>query len=79
MIANAIRNKLEREPFEPFQLRSSSGEAYIVASPDLIVLLNAEVFVAAPDRDRSATLPYLYIAAVESLSSGPRKGRRRRR
>ena len=79
MIINAIRDKLQRDPFEPFQLRSSSGQAYLVASPDLVVLMKTEVFVAAPDRDHAATIPYLHIAAVESASNGHGKRPRRRR
>jgi hypothetical protein len=81
MIVNAIRGRLGREPFEPFQIRTSSGQPYVVASPDLVVLLKSEVFVAAPDRDHAATIPYLRITAVESVSNGRgrHKGRRRRR
>lgn len=73
VIANAIRDKLARVPFEPFQLRTSSGQSYVVASPDLVVLMRADVFVCAPDRDTAATIPYLHITAVESMTNGHRK------
>jgi hypothetical protein len=80
VIINTIKDKLAREPFEPFQIRTTAGQPYIVASPDLVVLLKSEIFVAAPDRDHAATIPYLHIAAVELVSNGhgKRSGRRRR-
>ena len=79
VIINAIKDKLNRDPFEPFQIRTSSGQPYLVASPDLVVLLKSEVFVAAPDRDHAATIPYLHITAVETVSNGGRRPGRRKR
>ena len=79
MIASTIRERLGREPFEPFRIRSSSGEAYVVASPDLVVLLKSEIFIAAPNSDRWAQLPYLHVAALENLANGHRKRVRRHR
>lgn len=64
MIATSIRERLRREPFAPFIIRSSSGEAVRVASPDLAVLMKSEIFVAAPNSDRWAQLPYLHIAGI---------------
>jgi hypothetical protein len=77
LIAKTIRERLQRDPFEPFVIRASSGEAVRVASPDLAVLMKTEIFVAAPNSDRWTQLPYLHIAAVESDTNG--NGRRSRR
>jgi hypothetical protein len=54
MIARTIRERLQREPFEPFVIRSSSGEAVRVASPELAVLMKTGIFVAATNSDRWA-------------------------
>ena len=73
MIALDIRERLQREPFEPFVIRASSGQGVRVASPTLAVLMKSAVFVAEPNSDRWAHLPYLHIAGLES--AGDRGGR----
>jgi len=80
MIAQTIRDRLQREPFEPFIIRSSSGEAVRVARPELAVLMKTEVFVAAPNSDDWTQLPYLHIAGIESdrNGNGRRSGRKRK-
>ena len=81
MIATTIKEKLEQIPFEPFRIRASSGKTYIVSNPDLVVMMKSSLFVAAPNSDRAATVPYLHIAAVEEDSNGTghKKSRRRKR
>ena len=70
MIARTIRERLQPDQFEPFVIRSSSGQAVRVASPELAVLVKSEIFVAAPNSDRWEQLPYLHIAGLESDGSG---------
>ncbi len=80
MIAETIREKLAQGPFEPFVVRASSGAAYRVSNPDLVVLMRSKVFIAVPNSDRSATVPYLHIAGVEEVGNGhPRRTPRARR
>jgi hypothetical protein len=74
MIPSAIRERLQQEPFQPFIIRSSSGDAVRVASAGLCILMKSEVFVAAPNSDSWKLLPYLHIAGVESDTNG--RGRR---
>lgn len=84
MITDTIKDKLAQQPFEPFIIRSSSGQGYRVSSPDLIVLMKSKLFIAEPRSDRAATVSYLHISAVEDLgkSNGHRSkktnGRKRR-
>ncbi len=77
MIAETLREKLAQQPFEPFVIRASSGQAYKVASADLVVMMKTKVFVAQPRSDRAATVSYLHIAAIEE--SGDGNGHRVRR
>jgi len=80
MIAQTIRDRLKREPFELFTIRSSSGQAVRVAQPELAVLMKTEIFVAAPNSDQWTQLPYLHIAGVENdrNGNGRRSGRKRK-
>ncbi len=76
MIAKTIRERLRRERFEPFIIRSSSGQAVRVASPDLVVLMKTEVFIAAPNSDDWMHLSYLHISGLENATNGHgRRGR----
>lgn len=79
MIAADIKERLLREPFEPFRIRSSSGNAYDVTAPFLVALMKSKVFIAAANSDRWDELSYLHIAALESLTNGPDRSRRRGR
>jgi len=80
MIASTIKERLAREPFEPFLIRSSSGRGFVVSSPDLAVLMKTEVFIAEPNSDRWAQIPYLHVSGVENAPRGNgHSGRRKRR
>jgi hypothetical protein len=79
MIAEAIKEKLARQPFEPFVIRASSGHGYKVASPDMVVLMKTKVFVAEPRSDRAATVSYLHITAIEEHGPGDGRGGRAER
>lgn len=70
MMSETIKEKLDQVPFVPFVIRSSSGAAYKVSSPGLVVLMKTKVFVAEPRSDRSATIAYPHIAAVEESENG---------
>lgn len=79
MISETLRERLQSEPFTPFIIRTSSGHGYRVSGPDLAVVMKSKVFVAEPRSDRSATVSYLHITAVEDADDrGPRSSGRRR-
>jgi len=79
MISKSIRDRLQREPFERFIIRSSSGGAVRVSSPDLAVLMKSEIFVAAPNSDHGVQMPYLHIAGLESGTNGHGRSTKRSR
>lgn len=75
-IAKTIRERLHREPFKPFIIRSNSGQSVRLASPDLVVLMKTEVFVAAPNSDDWMLLSCLHISGLENATNGHgRRGR----
>jgi hypothetical protein len=79
MNAAEIREALDREPFEPLRIRISSGDAYEVRNPNLVVVMRSRLFVAFPDSDRWTLIPFLHIAAIESISNGSHPRTRRRK
>ena len=80
-IAVNIREKLAREPFQPFRVRVTSGDAvtsdhvHVVRNPALVVLMKSELFIAHPNSDRHAFIPLLHVAAVEAGTSPTGGGR----
>ena len=70
MAIQSIREFLDREPFHPFRIRSSSGVAYVVRNPGLVVLLKSQVLIAEPNSDCYSVVPYLHVAGLEMIDNG---------
>lgn len=82
MIADRMRELLDREPFQPFRVVLSSGEKHPVTNPHLVALMKAEAFIAFAKPEGWTIVPYLHIAGLETIANGRgrgasgRKGRR---
>ncbi len=79
MIGDTIREMLAHEPFGAFRIVTASGEAYTVRDPYLVALTKSEVFIAHADADRWTLVPYRNITAVETITNGRVKPRRKGR
>lgn len=79
MTAEELREFLEREPFEPVRVRLSSGDAYEIRDPGLAVVMRSRLFIASPGTDRWTLIPFLHIAAVETLANDHARRPPRRR
>lgn len=66
----AIRELLGRDPFEPFRILTSAGESFTVRDPHTVALLKSEVFIAHHNSDRRTFLPYLHVAAIDTIRNG---------
>jgi hypothetical protein len=75
MTRNEIRELVVHEPFEPFKIKLTSGDAYEVRDPNSLALGASRAFIFFPDGDQWTFFNYLHVAAVESLSNGHRSGR----
>jgi len=78
MSINELRKRLRKQPFEPFRIVLSSGEAYEVRHPEMALLLRGGIKVAEPDD--KGELPevakwcsLLHITAIEPI--GAKNGR----
>ena len=79
VIAKELQELLDREPFEPFRIRLSSGDTYEIRNPALTITMRSRLFIAFPGTDRWTLIPFLHITAVEALGNGHgRKPRRRK-
>ncbi len=80
MTRKELQGLLEQEPFESLRVRLSSGDAYEIRNPALAVVMRTRLFVAFPGTDRWSLIPFLHIAAIETIGNGaPGKPRRRKK
>ena len=70
MNAETIREYLRREPFEPFVIRMSNGEAHEIRHPECALVMKTKVIVGYPEEDRSVTCSLVQINSVEALQAG---------
>jgi hypothetical protein len=64
---DTIRNFLRREPFEPFVIRLSNGEAHEIRHPECAAITKSRVIVTYPDEDREVFCALIHINSVELL------------
>jgi len=67
MNMDTIRNFLRREPFEPFVIRLSNGEAHEIRHPECAAITKSRVIVTYPDEDREVFCALIHINSVELL------------
>lgn len=77
VIRQEIAELLHQQPFQPFTIRLTSGDAYKIRDVALAALLKSGIFIAKPNSDQRVIVPFLYIAAVETANGKPRRRPRR--
>ena len=65
MIRQEIKELLIRQPFEPFTIHLTSGDRVKVHDATLAAILKSGIFVAQPNSDRRAIIPFLHISALQ--------------
>jgi len=66
MNADAIREFLRREPFEPFVIRMSNGEVHEIRHPECALVMKTKIIVGYPDDDRSVTCALVHVNSIET-------------
>ncbi len=71
MNADAIREMLNRRPFEPFEVIMSSGERHLVKHPEFLMLLQSKVAIGDLLSDRLIVLSLRHITELRPVESQP--------
>ncbi len=81
MVIESIRDFNRAIPFRPYEIRTASGERYVVPHPDFISISPRGSFVVLIDaRDRPHHLNAILIERASLLNGhGRQPGRKRRR
>jgi len=67
MNADTIRELLQRQPFEPLEVRLSNGDVHQIPHPEFAVLLKSTLVIGVPDSDRVILCSLLQIASIERV------------
>jgi hypothetical protein len=62
MNAEAIRELLRHQPFEPFEVHMTSGEVHLIRHPEQAFLAGTRLLIYFPETDRLAWGSLLHIA-----------------
>jgi len=62
-----IRMFLRQTPFQPFQIRCSSGDILLVDHPENAAIVKHTVLVALPQGDEAIMLSALHIVGVSGI------------
>ena len=64
MNAAAIRELLDRKPFEPFEVHMTSGEVFRVSHPEQVFHAGARLLIYYPEADRLVWCSLLHVSNV---------------
>jgi hypothetical protein len=67
MNADAVREWLTRQPFEPFELRLSNGEHYEIRHPELLAIGKNRLIIVDPNTDRVVHAALVHVNSIEAL------------
>jgi len=69
-----IQQKLKKQPFEPFEIVTSSGDRYPVTHPDRVLVTQRSLVVAVARKNSRAPIPqgyadvsYLHVASLDPI------------
>jgi hypothetical protein len=62
-----LKEYLDREPFQPFRIVTTSGQAYDVQSSHAVAIAETYLFYCFPHSDRSAHVRLSQVVALETL------------
>ena len=71
MNAEAIREMLNRRPFEPFEVIMSSGERHLVKHPEFLMLLQSKIAIGDLLTDRLIVLSLKHVTELRPVESQP--------
>jgi hypothetical protein len=71
MNTDTMQSLLRRQPFQPFEIRMSNGDAYQVRHPEMALLLRSNVILGSPEADDFVFCSLLHVADVVAMPMPP--------
>ena len=67
MNTETMLSLLKRQPFQPFEVRMSKGDAYQIRHPEMAFLLRSSLILGSPQSDDFIFCSLLHVADVVAL------------
>lgn len=64
MNAEAIRELLRRQPFEPFEVHMTNGKIYSIKHPEQAFLAGSRLLIYFPESDRLVWCALLHVSNI---------------
>ena len=71
MNTETMQSLLKRQPFQPFEVRMSNGDAFEVRHPEMVFLLNSSLIFGSPQSDDFSFCSLLHVADVKAIPNPP--------
>jgi hypothetical protein len=75
-VLQTVRDLRRREPFIPFRVVMTSGDAYTVEDSELLAIGSSQLIYCFPHSDRVAHLRMNQISAIEELDAKSPRARK---
>lgn len=67
MNTETMQGLLRRQPFQPFEVRMSNGDAFQIRHPEMAFLLKSSLILGSPESDDFIFCSLLHVADVQAL------------
>jgi hypothetical protein len=67
MNTEAIREWLNRQPFEPFLIALSNGETYQVRHPENVLVLKTRLILGYPELDSVVHVGLIHVNSIQPI------------
>ncbi len=64
---------LNRQPFQPLEVRMSNGDSHQIRHPEMAFLLRSSIILGSPESDNFEFLSLLHVAEVKAIPIDPTK------
>lgn len=62
-----LRERLNRQPFEPFEIRHSDGQIFQVRHPEVVAVLKTKIAIGDPVTQQFAHVALIHINSIQAL------------
>jgi hypothetical protein len=69
MNTEAIREWLNRQPFEPFAIALSNGETHHVRHPENVIVLKTRLIIGFPETDSVIHVALIHVNSIQPIKS----------
>lgn len=71
MNSETMQSMLQRQPFQPLEVRMSNGDAHQIRHPEMAFLLRSSIILGSPESDDFEFLSLLHVVDVKAMPLAP--------